>query len=253
MELTAGIAEIAVEETKKAEERQAQKDREEEARARAKRRRKLAERKEELDHLKEQQRSDGKAISRNLVAHSDNHSGPTPKPLHPKPVRTPFHPKTGQLIAKTQPQQSRIVNAANTGFSPPKPVIAVLNMELSDSLSHIEPYTLTSYLILLLARDSSLSIIAKGQSKRTIQSIKRDNLSLKVEEENRETIGRTKAVERVVIPNIITMEDQCLLGATIYDIATETSVGAASVASFCDTDALLKASETLSTELLRYL
>ncbi len=129
-------------------------------------------------------------------------------------------------------------------------ILAVFEVEDHDAiLSDAERAELSAYFATAMLERTSSRIVPPDRIRRELLDAKTRSYRACFDDGCQVELGRRLAADHTLEPGLFRSDDGCQLGATLYDLATETTTWASSTTTSCDVMSLYLASETLARSL----
>lgn len=162
---------------------------------------------------------------------------PPPPPAPPPPARRP------PASAAAPPP------APGKKHSGPAPVVAVFDIEdRHKTLKPAEANDLTDYLIVQMSV-AGYKTVPRNELKSRLTQTKKDSFKACYDEGCQIDLGKAVAAEKSLATKLLKVGSKCALTGTLYDLRTETTERAASVATDCNSDSLFEGTEKLAQQL----
>ncbi|MEQ8277736.1 MAG: hypothetical protein RMA76_00445 [Deltaproteobacteria bacterium] len=129
-------------------------------------------------------------------------------------------------------------------------IVAVFDVEDHDAvLSHADAQQLSAYFATALLERTTHRVVPPDRMRAALVDAKTQSYRACYDEACQIELGRRLAADHTVEPGLFVREDGCQLGATLYDLATETTLWASSTTTTCRLMDLFVASERLARSL----
>lgn len=140
--------------------------------------------------------------------------------------------------------------ASRRGSLESKSILAVFDVEDHDAvLDARDRKQLSAYFATAMLERTANRIVPPDRIRAELLDAKTRSYRACYDEACRIELGRRVAADHTLEPGLFVHQDGCQLGATVYDLTTETTIWASSTTSSCDLMSLFMATETLARSL----
>lgn len=158
----------------------------------------------------------------------------------------------------TQKKRSKIVEEKQVTQSTPAKTTPLLSgttvavFDIQDSSKSIGADALsqlTDYLITQVTEKAEIKVIPRAQLRARLTEQKVKGYGVQYDKDHQVKLGKAVAAQKFLATKILRVGNSCALTSNLYDLETETSIGAASAETDCSNDSLMGAVKLIAEKL----